>query len=102
MAEVQAVKELDTVRLVSHLLERRCSKQMSHIWNIGLNLAKELERKGYRVKLIELNSKRAEYISDEVHNTVVLNGNTSDANLLIQENIEGADVFCAVTDSGMQ
>jgi len=39
MAEVQAVKDLDTVRLISHLLERRCSKQMSHIWNIGLNLA---------------------------------------------------------------
>ncbi|MDT0602539.1 tyrosine-type recombinase/integrase [Thalassotalea castellviae] len=39
MAEVQAVKELDTVRLISHLLERRCSKQMSHIWNIGINLA---------------------------------------------------------------
>lgn len=39
MAEVQAIKELDTVRLISHLLERRCSKQMSQIWNIGLNLA---------------------------------------------------------------
>ena len=39
MAEVQAVKELDTVKLISHLLERRCSKQMSQIWNIGLNLA---------------------------------------------------------------
>jgi len=39
MAEVQAVKELDTVKLISHLLERRCSKQMSQIWNIGINLA---------------------------------------------------------------
>ncbi len=66
--------------------------------NIGLNLAKELERKGYRVKLIELDAKRAVKISDQVHSTVVLNGNASDANLLIQENIEGADVFCAVTE----
>lgn len=39
MAEVQAVKKLDTVKLISHLLEIRCSKQMSDIWNIGLNLA---------------------------------------------------------------
>lgn len=39
MAEVQAVKELDKVKLISHLLERRYSKQMSDIWNIGLNLA---------------------------------------------------------------
>ena len=39
MAEVHAVKKLDTVKLISHLLERRYSKQMADIWNIGLNLA---------------------------------------------------------------
>jgi integrase len=39
MAEVEAVKELDSIKLISHLLEIRCSKQMSDIWNIGLNLA---------------------------------------------------------------
>ena len=39
MAEVHAIKEIDTVKLISHLLERRCSKQMSQIWNIGINLA---------------------------------------------------------------
>ncbi|WP_354624250.1 tyrosine-type recombinase/integrase [Psychromonas sp. MME2] len=39
MSEVQAVKELETVKLISHLLERRYSKQMADIWNIGLNLA---------------------------------------------------------------
>jgi integrase len=39
MAEVQAVKDLDTVKLISHLLEIRFSKQMSQVWGIGLNLA---------------------------------------------------------------
>lgn len=39
MAEVEAIKDLDKVRLISHLLEIRCSKQMADIWNIGLNLA---------------------------------------------------------------
>lgn len=39
MAEVHAIKELDKVKLISHLLEIRCSKQMSQIWNIGINLA---------------------------------------------------------------
>lgn len=39
MSEVQAVKNLDTVKLISHLLERTYSKQMSDVWNIGLNLA---------------------------------------------------------------
>ncbi len=39
MAEVQAVKDLDKVKLISHLLERRYSKQMADVWNVGLNLA---------------------------------------------------------------
>lgn len=39
MAEVQAVKDLDKVKLISYLLEKRYSKQMADIWNIGLNLA---------------------------------------------------------------
>lgn len=39
MAEVQAVKDLDSVKLISHLLNKYHSKQMSQIWNIGLNLA---------------------------------------------------------------
>ncbi|MBT8114193.1 MAG: Trk system potassium transporter TrkA [Arenicella sp.] len=66
--------------------------------NIGLNLAKELDRKGYSVKLIELDPQRAERIADAVRHVIVLNGDAADANLLLQENIEGADVFCAVTE----
>ncbi|MFT7527373.1 MAG: trk system potassium uptake protein TrkA [Arenicella sp.] len=66
--------------------------------NIGLNLAKDLELKGYSIKLIENNALRAEKIADQVHNTVVLYGDAADASLLLQENIEGADVFCAVTE----
>ena len=66
--------------------------------NIGLNLAIELERKGYSVKLIENNPVRANQIAEEVRDTIVLNGDAADAGLLLQENIESADVFCAVTE----
>jgi len=66
--------------------------------NIGLNLAKTLEQSGYSVKLLELDSERAAKIADQLSSTVVLNGNAADAELLVQENIEGADVFCAVTE----
>lgn len=66
--------------------------------NIGLSLAKELEQKGYSVKLIEHNSKRADVIADQVHKSIILNGDAADATLLLQENIEAADVFCAVTE----
>lgn len=39
MAEVEAIKQPDTIKLISHLLEIRCSQQMADVWNIGLNLA---------------------------------------------------------------
>ena len=39
MAEVQAIKKPDTIKLIGHLLEIRFSKQMSLVWEIGLNLA---------------------------------------------------------------
>ena len=39
MAEVQAVKDDDTIRLVGHLLSIRCNPQMADVWHIGLNLA---------------------------------------------------------------
>ncbi|MFT6408277.1 MAG: trk system potassium uptake protein TrkA [Arenicella sp.] len=66
--------------------------------NIGLNLAYELERKGYSVKLIEFKASRAAKIAESIGNTIVLNGDAADASLLLQENIEAADVFCAVTE----
>ncbi|MCL1077050.1 site-specific integrase [Parashewanella spongiae] len=39
MQEVDAIKQLDTVHLIGHLLKRRCSEQMADVWHIGLNLA---------------------------------------------------------------
>ena len=66
--------------------------------NIGLSLARDLERKGFSVKLIELDPVRADRIADSLRHTIVLNGDAADAGLLLQENIENADVFCAVTE----
>lgn len=39
MAEVEAVKSRDTVKLVSHLLKRTYGQQLADVWDIGLNLA---------------------------------------------------------------
>lgn len=39
MSEVQAVKDQDTVKLISYLLEKQFSQQLADVWNIGLNLA---------------------------------------------------------------
>lgn len=65
--------------------------------NIGSGLARLLEN-DYRVKLIELDPKRAEELSQSLENTVVFTGDASDQELLSEEQIEQTDVFIAVTN----
>ncbi len=66
--------------------------------NIGLSLASKLEKR-YSVKLIEYSEKRTRFLSEKLQHTLVLQGSASDRELLLEENIEGCDVFLAVTNS---
>jgi trk system potassium uptake protein TrkA len=66
--------------------------------NIGFRVAKALE-KGNQVKLIERDARRARRVSELLENTIVLNGDAADEELLIEENIDSADVFAALTNS---
>ncbi|MCG7924909.1 MAG: Trk system potassium transporter TrkA, partial [Candidatus Thiodiazotropha taylori] len=65
--------------------------------NIGRRLASSLEQK-YRIKLIENNQHRAREIAERLDMTIVLHGDAADEDLLLEENIENTDVFCAVTN----
>jgi len=65
--------------------------------NIGKGLAKALQDK-YYVKLLEMDSKQAMRISDELERSIVLHGDASNQQLLIDENIDQMDVFIAVTN----
>lgn len=65
--------------------------------HIGKRVALRLEN-DYQVKVIEKNLKRARKIASELSNTVVLQGDASDKDLLVGENIDGVDVFCAITN----
>jgi trk system potassium uptake protein TrkA len=67
--------------------------------NIGLRLAQQLEEDNHQVKVIERSSARAKAISEKLRNTIVLNGDAADEELLVEENIDSADVFCALTNS---
>ena len=67
--------------------------------NIGLQLARSLERSSYQVKLIERNPERAQLASEKLENTVVLHGDAADEELLRQENIDGTEVFCSLTNA---
>ncbi len=66
--------------------------------NIGLRLARSLERSA-QIKLIEHDPRRAQLVSEQLENTIVLAGDAADEELLIEENIDSADVFAAITNS---
>ena len=65
--------------------------------NIGAGLARILE-KNHQVKLIERSLQRAEQLTSELNNTLVFTGDSSDQELLTEENIDQFDVFIAVTN----
>ena len=65
--------------------------------NIGLRLAAAIEGRN-QVKIIERNEERAKQLSEKLDKSIVLLGDAADEELLIEENIENTDVFCALTN----
>ena len=66
--------------------------------NIGATLASRLEHQ-YQVKVIELSYDRCRTLSEMLEKSVVLHGKANEPALLMQENIEQTDVFCALTNN---
>ena len=68
--------------------------------NIGLFLAESLERENpsVRVKLVELNRERAEYVAERLERTVVINGDALDSEILIEANAANTETVVAVAD----
>lgn len=66
---------------------------------VGFCLAKYLEESHIDVKLIEKDEKRCELIASELNNTLILNGDGTDLDLLKRENASDFDVVVSVTDN---
>jgi len=68
--------------------------------NIGFNLAKNLEEsfESARVKIIEKNKERAELIASELNNTIIINGDALDEEVLLEANLEEAQTVLALTN----
>ena len=66
--------------------------------NIGLRLALALEQTN-QVKIIERDPRRARFISEQLNRAIVLVGDAADEELLLEENVDNVDVFCALTNS---
>lgn len=65
--------------------------------NIGIRLARALEH-NYQIKIIEANSARADYLSEELSKSIVLLGDVANEELLLEEEIDNVDLFCALTN----
>ena len=81
---------------------RRGDQRMRHIMiagggNIGLRLARSIERE-CNVKLLELDKRRAQFLAAELEHTLVLRSDATDEDMLTNENIEGMDLFAALTN----
>ena len=68
--------------------------------NIGFNLAKNLESSSeeVRVKIIEKDKIRAEFIANELNNTIVINGDGLDEDVLKEANLEEAETVLSLTN----
>jgi len=68
--------------------------------NIGFNLAKNLENTmdAARIKIVEKNKERAEHIANNLNNSLVINGNGLDEDILKEANIEDAETVLALTN----
>jgi len=68
--------------------------------NIGFNLAKNLEESfdSVRVKIIEKNKERAELIASELNNTIIINGDALDEEVLLEANLDEVETVLALTN----
>ena len=68
--------------------------------NIGFNLAKNIEQsfESARIKIIEKDKGRAEYIANELNNSIIINGNGLDEDVLSEANLEEIETVLALTN----
>jgi len=68
--------------------------------NIGFNLAKNIEKSfdKARIKIIEKDKDRSEFIAKELNNTIVINGNGLDEDVLTEANLSEIETVLALTN----
>ncbi len=67
--------------------------------NVGMMLAKTLEKLKIKTKVIEKDYERCKVLAEELSSTLVINGDGTDLKLLDEEEIGSADVAISVTNN---
>ncbi len=67
--------------------------------SVGLMLASNLEKANYKIKIIEFDYKRCEELTEQLKNTLVINGDGANFELLEEERVAESDVVVSVTNN---
>lgn len=67
--------------------------------SVGFMLAQKLEVTGVRVKIIEHDQARCEFLADNLKNSLILHGDGTDLELLEEEGVDDADVVVCITNN---
>tara|TARA_B100001063_G_scaffold101053_1_gene94355 strand:+ start:31 stop:762 length:732 start_codon:yes stop_codon:yes gene_type:complete len=90
----------ETLKAFGH--EEKISKKILIIGggNIGFNLAKNIEETldTVRVKIVEKNKDRAEYLANQLNDTIVIKGDGLDEEVLTEANLDEAETILALTN----
>ncbi len=78
------------------------TKKIKHVLIIGggdmaYYLAKELSNKGIRFKIIEIDEKRSEFLSESFPNAIIIHGDGTSQELLVEQRIDNYDAVIAGT-----
>ena len=97
---INSLQMAETLKAFGH--EEKISKKILIIGggNIGFNLAKNIEETldSIRVKIVEKNKERAEYLANELNNTIIINGDGLDEEVLTEANLDEAETVLALTN----
>jgi len=97
---INSLQMAETLKAFGH--EEKISKKILIIGggNIGYNLAKNLEESldTVRVKIVEKNKERAEFLASQLNNTIVINGDGLDEEALVEANLGEAETVLALTN----
>lgn len=96
---IAAADDINVVMAEMRRVERRFKRVIiAGGGNIGLLLARAIENQ-FHVKVIEFDQTRAQLVAERLSSGVAILGDATNRDLLIEENIEDTDAFCAVTNN---
>jgi trk system potassium uptake protein len=95
-------KDLPAIQYLLHIQEEKKTRKHQRAFvlgggRIGLHIAEELEKLHFDVRLIDQNEARCELLSAKLKKTMVIHADGMDIGTLMEEGIEDADVYIAVS-----